>query len=80
MEDRLTTQQVAQELGISVSAVHRLCNRGTLGWSWFAGRRVFQRSAVDALKNSPGYSKRTRKRSFQELVEDGTIKQGVLMS
>lgn len=78
MEDRLTTRQVAELLGISVSAVHRLCNRGTLAWSWFAGRRVFQRSAVESLKESPGYSKRTRSRTFKELLQDGTIKQGVL--
>ena len=75
-EDRLTATQVARELGISVSAVHRLCSRGTLASSWFAGRRVFQRSAIDSLKESPGYSKRSRKRTFTELVEQGIIKRG----
>jgi|WetSurMetagenome_2_1015567.scaffolds.fasta_scaffold08319_12 hypothetical protein len=78
MEDRLTAQEVAAILGISVSAVHRLCARGTLASSMFAGRRVFQRQVIVALKNSAGYSKRTRRRSFEELLNDGTIRQGVI--
>jgi len=78
MEDRLTAQEVASLLGISVSAVHRLCARGTLGSAMFAGRRVFQRQIILALKNSAGYSKRTRRRTFQDLLDDGTVRQGVI--
>ena len=78
LEDRLTAQQVAAILGISVSAVHRLCTRGTLAFSWFAGRRVIQRSALEALKSSPGYSKRTRKPTLQKLVDQGKIRQGAI--
>lgn len=77
LEDRLTAQQAAAILGISVSAVHRLCTRGTLAFSWFAGRRVIQRSALDSLKSSPIYRKRTRKPTLAELVEQGKIHLGV---
>ena len=78
MEDRITAQEAAQLLGISVAALHRLCGRGTLAYTWFAGRRVFQRQLVLALKNSEVYHRRTRSRTFAQLLKDGTIKQGAM--
>lgn len=77
-ENECTAQEAARFLGISVAAVHRLCNRLTLPSRFFAGRRVIQRTALVALKQSPVYRKRTRRRSFEELVQDGTIRQGAI--
>ena len=77
IESEVTAQDAARLLGISVAAVHRLCNRGTLPGRFFAGRRVIQRQSIDALKQSPVYQKRTRRRTFSELLADGTVKQGV---
>ena len=76
-ENEIDAKEAARLLGISVAAVHRLCNRGTLPGRFFSGRRVIQRQSIDALKQSPVYQKRTRRRTFDELIEAGVVKQGV---
>lgn len=63
-ENELSAAEAAQLLGITESALHRLCNRGTLAYRWFAGRRVINRVVVMELKSSNEYAKRTRRRSF----------------
>lgn len=44
----MDTRQVAKRLGISVSAVNRLCARGTLAYTWQAGRRLFKKASIDS--------------------------------
>lgn len=75
-EDRITSDKAAEILGITKSALARLCSRGTLPYEWFGGRRVLKRSAVEALKNDPEYQRRTRKPSIQQLLDSGAIKRG----
>lgn len=45
--DILDAKEVAQLLGCSVTAVHRLAYRGTLSSEWLHGKRVWRRSVVD---------------------------------
>jgi len=61
MEHLIDTQKAAAILGISSTAVHRLCNRGTLPSIWLGSRRVFVRHKVEELARSPEYQKRTRR-------------------
>ena len=44
--DYLDAKEVASELGISVSAVHGLRDRGTLPSEWMAGKRVWHRQVI----------------------------------
>lgn len=56
----LTTQEVAERLGITPSAVLRLRTRGTLA-GMFKGRTWwFSELAVEVLENSPYYLARSR--------------------
>mgnify|MGYP003609053479 CR=1 FL=1 len=76
-EDRLTSREVAELLGISLSAVARLCARGTLAYAWFAGRRVFKKTAVEELAQNEEYKRRSRRPSFEQLLESGAIRRGM---
>lgn len=59
LEDVLDAAAVAKKLEISVSAVHRLCRRGTLPSGWLAGRRVWTRAQIDSyLKDAEAQRRR----------------------
>ena len=45
----LTIAEAAEMLGCTRSAVCRLCARGTLASSWFAGRRIIRLGVLDRL-------------------------------
>lgn len=59
-ENIADAEWVAATLGISISAVHRLCGRGTLPYRWVAGRRLFDKVAVKEFAASEAYRKRSR--------------------
>ena len=56
----LTVTEEAQILGCTRSAVHRLCGRGTLASSWFAGRRIIRESVLDRLLADSSFLARRR--------------------
>ena len=61
IENMIDAQEVAQILGISVQAVHRLCNRGSLSYLWLSGRRVFLKHVVIKFSLDPKRIKMSRK-------------------
>ena len=65
----LTVTEVAQVLGCTRSAVHRLCARGTLASSWFAGRRIVRESVLDRLLADSSFLARRRVPCSVFLVE-----------
>jgi helix-turn-helix protein len=60
LEDMLTAEGVAGRLEVTVSAVHRLSNRGTLPYRWIAGRKLFRKDAIDAYLANDEAQKRRR--------------------
>jgi len=76
MEDKITTQQVADLLGISASAVSRLAARGSIAYVWFAGRRFFSKREILALRDDPAYQRRSRRLILNALVASGTLSVG----
>lgn len=76
MEDRIDCREVAQLLGMTTSAVCRLAARGTLRYSWFAGRRAFFKNEVLALREDPAYQRRSRRRTLDALLASGAITKG----
>ena len=58
----LSTREVAELLGISSEAVHRLCHRGSLASAWVNGARVFRRQAILAFRDNPLRERLTRRR------------------
>lgn len=76
MEHIIDAKQAARILGISQTAVHRLCNRGTLPSIWLGSRRVFVRAKVEQLANDQEYLRRTRRQpeyTQAELESQGQI-------
>lgn len=61
MEQWMDAKAASAVLGISVSALHRLCARGTLAYRFVAGRRLFLRASIEAFATSASYLKRTRR-------------------
>lgn len=61
IENMIDAKEAAEILGISVTAVHRLCNRGSLPNLWIAGRRVFLKHKIQAYSIDPKRIKLTRK-------------------
>jgi hypothetical protein len=60
MEHLINCQTAAALLDVSISATHRLCVRGTLGYRLVAGRRLFVRAEVLGLLEDPAYRRRSR--------------------
>ena len=60
MSDWMSAAEVADRLGISVSAVHRLANRGTLPYCRCGLRKVFRRSVISEFERDAGYLRRRR--------------------
>lgn len=61
LENMIETKEVAQILGISVQAVSRLCNRGSIPFLWLGGRRVYIRHKILLYSMDPERMKKTRK-------------------
>lgn len=61
IENMIDAKEAAEILQISVTAVHRLCNRGSLPSLWLAGRRVFLKHKIQAFAIDPKRSKLTRR-------------------
>ncbi len=73
----MSAQEVADRLGISVSAVHRLHWRGTLAAVRVGWYRFFRRDVVEALAADGGYRRRSRrKKTMKEMEEAGQITLG----
>lgn len=72
MEGWLSIQDVAQKLGISVSAVHRLASRGTLAFRWLAGRRMVHRDTLTAYLSNPALQ--ARRRAKHTLDDNGQLR------
>lgn len=61
IENMIDAKEVADILGISTQAVHRLCNRGSLPSLWLSGRRVFLKHKVIQFHLDPKRKKLTRR-------------------
>jgi len=59
--------EAAHMLGISRSAVHGLCDRGTLAFRWVGGLKWIRIEDVRKLASDPGYRKRKRACNDREL-------------
>jgi len=62
LEGWVTAADAARTLGVTVTAVHRLCARGTLASAWLGGVRFIRREKVIELRDDVGYQARSRKR------------------
>ena len=60
VNDYMDAKEVSAELGISVSAVHGLRERGTLPSEWMAGKRVWHRETIKRYKNDAAAQDRRR--------------------
>lgn len=59
IKDLMDAGEVATELGISASAVHRLCSRGTLPSEWAGSKRVWRGSTIrNYLKDAEAQARR----------------------
>lgn len=67
----MNAREVSKRLGITVSAVHRLCNRGTLASVRCGWCRLFRWEAVEALVANGGYQSRSRRKATMKELEDG---------
>lgn len=56
----MDTRQVAEELGVSRTAVNRLASRGTLAYLWKGGVRLYRKSVIDAYKRDEAAQARRR--------------------
>lgn len=63
----LDASEVAALLQISVTAVHRLCNRGSLSFVWLSGKRIFRRELVEKYSVSARRLKMTRSTKRKEM-------------
>jgi DNA-binding transcriptional MerR regulator len=69
MEKFLCARVAARRLGISVSALHRLANRGTIAYVRVSFARYFRASEIERLLADPGYLRRSRARKTLSLAE-----------
>ena len=60
IENLHSAKEAADRLGISVSALHRLCNRGTLPSLWIGSQRFVKRDALRELMSNAAYRKASR--------------------
>lgn len=60
IEGLISAREAADLLGISATALHRLCARGKIGCVWLSGRRLFSRSLILRMSNDPDYWKHSR--------------------
>ena len=61
MEEFLTVATVAKRLGISLQAVYRLIERGTLRSRRIGRQRMIHRDWVAKLQNDPEYQARSER-------------------
>lgn len=69
MEGFLSSREAAGRLGISVSALHRLANRGSIAYVRISFARYFRASEVERLLADPGYLRRSRARKTLSLAD-----------
>lgn len=60
MDGWLSVATVAEKLGITTAAVHRLCWRGTLAFRFVAGRRVIHKDTIANYLENPKLQARRR--------------------
>ena len=66
--EMLEIQSAARKLGISVQAVHALCDRGTLPFRWLGGRKFVTYGAVLDLLSNDEYIRRRNAAKRREEV------------
>lgn len=69
MESWLSTKEVAAALGISQTAVNRLCDRGTLAFRFVAGRKIVSSRVLDNYVMDE--AAQARRRNMKELEDAG---------
>lgn len=71
LEGWLDIRSASTKLGVSIQAVHALCDRGTLAFKYLGGRRFVRFEALTKLAMDPNYQLRSRalsKRAIRELA------------
>ena len=69
IEGWLDVRSAAIKLGISIQAVHALCDRGTLPFRYLGGRRFIKFEKLSELARDPGYQLRSRALSKAKIRE-----------
>ncbi len=67
IDEFITAREAGKILGVSSSAVHKLCANGTLWGKKVGLQLLFRRSGVTELREDPAYRKRSRSRNAMEL-------------
>jgi excisionase family DNA binding protein len=78
LDNYYSAKEAAGHLNISVSALHRLCNRGRLASVWVGSQRFIRRDVIRLLEFDVDYQRCTRKyvyrgKTIDELHADGQI-------